>query len=336
MLSRTMRGYAGVHTPADGGVVLVVDDIAANCTLLARLLARDGHRSVTVTDAAAALRSAAEVKPDVVLADVVMPGMNGIELCRALKATPACHLTPVVLVTSLHGRDERIKGIEAGADDFIVKPFDPEELRARVRSLVRLKRSTDDLDSADAVIMSLARTVEARDPYTQGHCERLAQWAVGLGARLGLGGAQLSALERGGVLHDIGKVGVPDAILLKPGPLTATEMVQMQQHTLIGDRLCSELRLLQAVRPIVRSHHERLDGSGYPDGLRGSAVPLLAQIISVVDVFDALTTSRPYKFALSRELAMEKLHEEARFGWRDDQLVTEFGALCDEALLVRP
>jgi len=315
-----VRGPAG----PDCGIVLVVDDMAANRALLARLLARDGHSTVTVSSAAEALERVTEVKPDVVLADVVMPGMDGIELCRALKADPAGHLTPVILVTSLHGRDERIKGIEAGADDFIVKPFDPEELRARVRSLVRLKRSTDDLDSADAVIMSLAMTVEARDPCTQGHCERLARWAVGLGRRLGLNDSQLAALERGGVLHDIGKVGVSDAILLKPGPLTAAEMVQM--------RLCSELRLLQSVRPIVRSHHERLDGSGYPDGLRGSQVPLLAQIIGVVDVFDALTTARPYKPAFQPDIAVQELYAEVRRGWRDERLVAEFAAFYTETL----
>lgn len=308
-------------------MVLVVDDLHANRALLERLLAPEGYTVVTAANGEEALTKARRLKPDVVLADVIMPVMDGFELCRAIKADPSGYLTPVVLVTSLHGRSERIRGIEVGADDFIVKPFDPEELRARIRSLVRLKRSTDDLDCADAVILSLAMTVEARDPSTQGHCERLARWAVGLGRRVGLGAADLSALDRGGVLHDIGKVGVPDAILLKAGPLTAAEFAQMQQHTIIGDRLCSELRLLQPVRPIVRHHHERLDGSGYPDGLRGSRVPLLAQIISVVDVYDALTTARPYKAALTPEIALAELEAEARRGWRDPQLVAEFAAL---------
>jgi putative two-component system response regulator len=302
--------------------------MAAQRELLSRHLARDGHAVVRASSGPEALKLAGECRPDVVLADVVMPGMDGTELCRALKAVPDGYLTPVVLVTSLHGRDERIKGIDAGADDFIVKPVDPEELRARVRSLVRLRRSTADLDSAEAVIMSLAMTVEARDPCTLGHCERIAAWSVRLGTRLGLSGAQINALRRGGVLHDIGKVGIPDAILLKPGRLTASEMEQMRQHTLIGDHLCSGLRLLQAVRPIVRSHHERLDGSGYPDGLRGADVPLLAQIVSIADVFDALTTTRPYKPALSPALAVDQLLAEARLGWRDGALVTEFAAIC--------
>jgi putative two-component system response regulator len=332
MASGDIRARRDHAIRPDGGVVLVVDDMAANRALLARVLARDGHATVTVASGPEALDCVGDVKPDVVLADVVMPGMDGIQLCRALKAESSGYLTPVVLVTSLNGREERIRGIDAGADDFIVKPFDPEELRARVRSLVRLKRSTDDLDSADAVIMSLAMTVEARDPCTQGHCERLARWAVGLGTRLGLSDAQLGALKRGAVLHDIGKIAVPDAILLKPGRLTPAEMVQMQQHTIIGDRLCSELRLLQPVRPIVRSHHERLDGSGYPDGLRESQIPLLAQIIGVVDVFDALTTARPYKPALQPDVALQELYLEARRGWRDERLVAEFAALRTETL----
>jgi putative two-component system response regulator len=236
----------------------------------------------------------------------------------------------VVLVTSLDGSKERIRGIDAGADDFLRKPFDPHELRARVRSLLRLKRYTDDLDSADAVIMSLARTVEARDASTEGHCQRLAVLAVGVGARLGLGAADLGALERGGVLHDVGKIAIPDAILLKPSRLTAAEFERMKQHTIIGDRLCSEFRPLRDVRQIVRHHHERLDGSGYPDGLRGDEVPLLAQIMSVVDVYDALTTTRPYKAALTPARAFEELMAEARRGWRDAALVEQLLGLYGE------
>lgn len=310
------------------GVVLIADDLPAHRSLLARHLARDGHTVIQATNGSEALELATEHDPDVVVADVMMPKMDGIELCRALKARPRGYLTPVVLVTSLHGREDRITGIEAGADDFIVKPVDGDEVRARVRSLVRLKRSTSDLDSAEAVIMSLAMTVEARDPSTQGHCERIASGAVRLGRRLGLPDADLSALRRGGVLHDIGKIGIPDAILLKPGRLTPHELAQMQQHTLIGDQLCRGLRLLQRVRPIVRSHHERLDGSGYPDGLKGSQIPLLAQIVAVVDVYDALTTARPYKPALSPDHALEQLRHEARRGWHDTTLVEEFITMC--------
>ena len=310
--------------------MLVVDDTPANLVLLAGMLTRDGYEVVTASNASDALQSIRRDHPDIVLTDVVMPGGDGLTLCREIKRDPALCLLPVVLVTSLQGRDERLKGIEAGADDFVVKPFDAQELRARVRSLLRLKRFTDDLDSAHSVIVSLALTIEARDATTVGHCQRLARYARELGVRIGLGSDDVSALERGGILHDIGKVAVPDAILLKPARLTAVEFEQMKLHTVVGDRMCSELRLLRKVRPIVRHHHERLDGSGYPDGLRGCDVPLLAQIIGIVDVFDALTVVRPYRAPLSAARAFEELEAEAQRGWRDRALVREFIALRGE------
>lgn len=312
--------------------VLAVDDSAANLALLQQLLVREGYEVLTARDGEEALDLVVRETPDIVISDVMMPRRNGFDLCRAIKNHPAARLVPVVLVTSLDGAQDRIRGIDAGADDFLRKPFDPHELRARVRSLLRLKRYTDDLDSAEAVIMSLARTVEARDASTDGHCQRLAVLAVGLGTRLGLNSGELAALERGGVLHDIGKIAIPDAILLKPSRLTLAEFERMKEHAAIGDHLCSELRLLRDVRPIVRHHHERLDGSGYPDALKGGRVPLLAQIMSVVDVYDALTTARPYKPALTPERAFEELQDEARRGWRDAALVAALIALHGERL----
>lgn len=192
---------------------------------------------------------------------------------------------------------------------------------------MRLKRFTDELDSAEAVIRSLALTIEARDPCTSGHCQRLAAYATALAIRLALPGDDLIALERGAYLHDLGKIGIPDAVLLKPSPLTPEEHVLTQQHTIIGDRLCGELRLLAAVRPIVRHHHERPDGSGYPDGLRGDEIPLLARILSVVDVYDALTTERPYKPALTNAQAIHELRAEAARGWKFPSLVEQFADL---------
>jgi putative two-component system response regulator len=319
-------------SPSESGVprVLAVDDSAANLELLHQLLVREGYVVMLARDGEEALDIVNTARPDLVISDVMMPRRNGYDLCKAIKSDPLGRLIPVVLVTSLDGSKERIRGIDAGADDFLRKPFDPHELRARVRSLLRLKRYTDDLDSADAVIMSLARTVEARDASTEGHCQRLAVLAAGLGKRLGLGAPDLESLERGGVLHDVGKIAIPDAILLKTSRLTPAEFERMKQHTIIGDRLCSELRLLRGVRPIVRHHHERLDGSGYPDGLRGDEVPLLAQIMSVVDVYDALTTTRPYKAAITPARAFDELMAEARRGWRDAALVEQLLALYGE------
>lgn len=304
-----------------------MDDSPTNRELLERLLTREGHTVFTATDGIDAQGVVERERPDLVISDVVMPRQDGFNLCRSIKRDEATRLIPVVLLTSLSGSTERLEGIEAGADDFISKPFDSHELRARVRSLLRIKRCTDELDSAEAVIMSLALTVEARDERTEGHCQRLARAAVDLGARIGLGADDLAALRRGGVLHDIGKVGIPDAVLLKPGRLTPDEFERMKTHAEIGDRLCSRLRLLERVRPIVRHHHERLDGSGYPDGLRGSAVPLLAQIVAIVDVYDALTTDRPYRTAWTSERALEELAAEAARGWRDPALVGEFAAM---------
>lgn len=316
--------------------VLVVDDIAGNVNLLRALLERDGYAVSTARSGLEALEAVAALPPDLVVLDVMMPGIDGFETCRRLKALPGMRLIPVVLVTALYESDDRIRGIEAGADDFLSKPLNPHELSARVRSLLRIKKYTDDLDSAESVILSLALTIEARDPSTEGHCQRLAAYASALGGALGLGPEEIEALGRGGVLHDIGKIGVPDAVLLKPGPLTDEERRLMRTHTVIGDRLCGQLRLLERVRPIVRWHHERLDGSGYPDGLCGDAIPLVAQIVSVVDVFDALTTWRPYRQPLSPQDAWEALRSEAARGWRRADLVETFIALGERDALPRP
>jgi len=306
------------------GTILVADDIAGNCRLLESLLAPDGHVVHRASDGAEAVRAVHEGMPDLVLMDVMMPRVDGFEACRAIKQDPSTRLTPVVLVTALNDTASRIRGIEAGADDFVSKPFNAPELRARVRSLLRIKRYTDDLDSAESVIVSLALTIEARDAATDGHCQRLAHYASALGRSIGLDDDDVSALRRGGFLHDVGKVGIPDAVLLKPGRLTSEEYELIKQHTIIGDRLCGELRSLRKVRPIVRHHHERLDGSGYPDGLRGAAIPLLAQLMGIVDVFDALTTERPYRAALPFARAAEELRHEAARGWRRADLVATF------------
>lgn len=294
--------------------VLVADDTESIRSLFRKLLLADGHDVVSARDGASALEAVHEHRPDVVLLDVAMPEMDGLEVCRRLKSDPATRLTPVVLVTGQTDLADRIRGIEAGADEFLSKPVHPHELRARVRSLSRMKHLIDELDSAEAAFMTLALTIEARDPHTNGHCERLARHAVRLGRALGLGSEDLDALHRGGYLHDVGKVGVPDAVLLKPGPLTRDEFELMKRHPEIGDSLCAPLQSLRRVRPIIRGHHERLDGSGYPEGLRGDDVPLLAQIVGVVDVFDALTSDRPYRPALSQEEAARHVIREAEQG----------------------
>lgn len=316
-------------------LVLVVDDEAANRELMARLLGRHQYEVLSVPDGEAALAFLrdADRHPDLILLDVMLPGMDGFSVCRLIKQHHLTRLIPVVLLTGLEAKQHKVAGLNAGADDFLTKPVQIEELAARAASLIRLKRFTDDLESAQSVIISLAMTVEARDPYTEGHCQRLSAYAAALGRALGLGHDEVAALDRGGYLHDVGKIGVPDAVLLKTGRLTPEEFTQMQAHTIIGERLCGELRSLRSVRAIVRHHHERLDGSGYPDGLRGSKVPVLAQIVAVVDAYDAMTTTRPYRNALSAEFACEDLLREARLGKHDLEIVSRFADMDRDSAL---
>jgi putative two-component system response regulator len=315
------------------GKIVVADDMAPLLETLCETLTTDGYTVFPAADGEVALSLVRTESPDLVLTDINMPSINGIDLCRRLKENPVTRLIPVMLLTGLDGRRERLAGIDAGADDFLTKPVNTSELRARVRSLMRLKRFTDELDSAESIILSLAKTVEASDSYTGGHCERMAAYAATLGAHLGLTTEEVGALRRGGYLHDIGKVAIPDAVLQKAGPLTAEEFEIVKQHTTIGDRLCGNLRALRMVRPIVRCHHERADGSGYPDGLGGGDIPLLAQIMGVVDVYDALTTDRPYRPALSPADACAALQHEADRGWRRADLVREFTMLCRSGAL---
>ena len=297
-------------TPTRRTRVLVADDTESVRSLYHKLLTADGYQVIAAEDGVAALDAVRVQRPDVIMLDVGMPGVDGIEVCRRLKSDPATRLTPVVLVTGLSDLSDRIRGIEAGADDFLSKPVHPHELRARLASLSRMKQLTDALDSAEAAFVALALTIEARDPTTKGHCERLATRAVLLGRTLGLSADDLDALHRGGYLHDLGKIGVPDSVLLKPGRLTDAEFALMKRHTEIGDTLCAPLQSLRSVRPIVRSHHERLDGSGYPNGLRGDEIPLLAQIVGIVDVYDALTSHRPYRGAWDSDKATAFLIQE--------------------------
>jgi len=324
--------------PLPGGPqrVLVVDDDESLANLYSRLLKRAGYQVRVRTNGHDALKAAAEQPPDVVLLDVMMPGMSGFDVCRTLKRDPSTRLTPVILVTSLSGREEKLTGLNAGADDFLRKPVDNEELLVRVRSLARVKRFTDDLDSAAAIIMTLAVMIEGRDGYAEGHCHRLANYASALGRSLELSNDDLQALYRGGFLHDIGMLTIPDGVIRKVHALTPEEFELVKTHTVVGDSLCGNLRSLQSVRPIVRHHHERFDGSGYPDGLRGNDIPLLAQIMSICDAYDALTTKSPYQDAKTTEKAIRVLMADVQRGWRRPDLVETFVGLLQSGRIASP
>jgi putative two-component system response regulator len=313
--------------------VLVADDDESVTELFRRVLTKEGYAVDVCHDGESALGAVLERPPHLVLLDVNMPGMTGIEVCRRIKQDPANRLTPVVLATAMAERETRIEGLEAGADDFLSKPVDTQELLARVRTLVRMKRYTDDLDSAASLLVAMALLIEARDGHTEGHCHRMANYATALGRALGLAEHDLQTLHRGGFLHDIGMLAIADSVLNKSGPLEPHEIAQMQSHTTVGDTLCAHLRSLDAVRPIVRHHHERNDGSGYPDHLTGDAIPIVAQITGVVDVYEAVTTRRPYQDPQTPREAIEILRKQVERGWRNSDIVEAFAALVESGRL---
>jgi len=312
--------------------ILVVDDNPDMMKIMCELLATRGYEVIAVSDAVQAENEILQNPPDLILSDVIMPGKSGYELCREIKENPATRLIPFVLITGLSDREDKLHGIEAGADDFLNKPIFAEELFARVKSLVKLKEFTDELETAESVLCTLGRSVESRDPYTEGHCERLAQHASDLGRHLGLDEESIVALRRGGYLHDLGKISVPDEILKKGTNLTPEEWVIMRQHPVTGENICRPLKSLRLVLPIIRNHHEHCDGSGYPDGLCRNEIPLLARILQVVDVYDALRTARSYKPALTHERAMQTMMEEARSGLWDPDLTSQFFTMLDHHL----
>ncbi|MBD2493347.1 HD domain-containing phosphohydrolase [Nostoc sp. FACHB-280] len=304
--------------------ILVVDDHAASRMTAAALLAMEGYEVIEADSGAAAVMLVAQKQPDLVLLDVMMPGMDGFEVCQLLKQDEHTRLIPVIFITALNDRRSRIRGIEVGADDFLTKPFDRVELAARVKSLVRQKRLNEDLDHAEQVLFSIARAIESRDPNTGDHCERLVKLGQAFGEYLSLSRSQLRDLMWGGYLHDIGKVGIPDAVLLKNEQLTLEDWEMMQQHVLIGEKICQPLRSMQGVIPIIRHHHERWNGSGYPDGLKGHEIPFLAQVFQLIDIYDALTSERPYKRAFTPEEALSVMREETEAGWRNPELMERF------------
>ena len=334
------RASPSRHSPSYGGTgelsprraprVLMVDDNPDTMMLMRELLATRGYEVIAVSDAMQAESEIRRELPDLILSDVVMPGKSGYELCRELKDDPATRLIPFVLITGLSDREDKLRGIEAGADDFLNKPIFSEELFARVKSLLKLKEFTDELETAESVLCTLGLSVESRDPYTEGHCERLAEKASSLGGHLGLNQESIVALRRGGYLHDLGKIAVPDDILKKGTNLTEAEWAIMKQHPVTGENICKPLKSLKLVLPIIRHHHEHMDGSGYPDGLRAGEIPLLPRILQVVDVYDALRTARPYKPAIGHDQSVQAMLEKAAQGLLDADLVDEFFGMLRE------
>jgi putative two-component system response regulator len=306
------------------GRILVVDDLAENREILVDLLGSEGYTVDTAVDGAEAVEKALASPPDLILMDVSMPRLTGLEACRRLKADERTHLVPIVLVTGLVAREDRIQGIAAGCDDFLTKPVDSEQLIARTRNLLRTKSLVDELEQAENVLVSLANALDAKDNYTRGHSERVARYAEALGAAVGLGRIERRNLRRAGLLHDIGKIGTSLDYLHKPGPLTTAEYEEVKKHPVIGFEICRPLRTMAPLLTLIRGHHERLDGRGYPDALRGDAVPVPLRCLTIADVYDAITSHRSYRKALPRDRAFKIMSEEASTGMWDARLVDLF------------
>ena len=300
---------AGARSAA--ATILVVEDDQANRDLLKEILASERYRVVLAADGESGLRAVATQRPDLVLLDVGLPGLDGYELTRRLRLDPALATLPILLLTGRTSMSDVVTGLGAGADDFITKPFARPELIARIRSALRLRRVLVGMEAAHAVVAALANAVEAKDAPTEHHCERLALLAARLGGRLGLSSHELDAVTYGALLHDVGKIGVPDSILSKPGPLTDDEWVAIRRHPEIGERICAPLGAFSVFGPIIRHHHERWDGTGYPDRLGGEQISLGARIVGLVDAFDAMTQGRPYRKARTIDEALAEIRREA-------------------------
>ncbi len=307
-------------TPA----LLVVDSDPVGRQIFRGVLKAAHYRILEAADAAEAVAVLRDTPVDLVITDLVLRDLSGLDLCRKLKSDKATRLIPILVVTSVHAIESEIAGLESGADEFLVKPVSPMALRTRIRAMLRTKHVIDSLEEAESILFGLARIVDTRDNDTGDHCQRLAELSVLVGATLGLPAEDLSALRQGGFLHDIGKIAISDTILRKNGPLTSEEWAQMRQHTIVGESLCRPMRSLLPVLPIIRSHHERWDGTGYPDGLGGEEIPLLARIVQLGDIYDAVTSRRAYKASFTSDHALGLLQEEVDRGWRDPALFSVF------------
>ncbi len=312
-----------------GPRLLVVDDDPQIRGVLVRLLSRFGGSVVEAATAEEGLEELRGAPPDLVLLDIHLPDRKGHVVLSEIRARADLRLVPVVILSGAANREDRLHAIREGATDFIAKPFDSEELTARLRSLLQLKSFTDTLEEAEKVIVALAQTIDARDPYTAGHSERVSIYAGALGVQLGLPEADLTALRQGCLFHDLGKIAIRDEVLLKPGPLTPAEYEEMKRHPVLGRDLLQPMKTLAGSLPVVHYHHERFDGSGYPDGLSGDSIPLIARAASIADVFDGMTTDRPYRDGLPGRDALDQMDEEARAGLWDHALVDVFRGVME-------
>jgi putative two-component system response regulator len=304
--------------------ILVVDDVRSNLELMEAVFMKEGFRVYTALGADAAIDLFMSNSVDLAVLDVMMPGIDGFELCARLKDMSGRRFFPVILLTALTDRQSKIKGIASGADDFISKPFDNSELMMKIKSLLKLKRLNEELDHSENIILTLAVAMEARDPYTKGHSTRVSKLSVDFVSFLGLPETDRKEMKKAGILHDIGKICLSESLLRKPGPLTREEVEMIKTHAVLGEELCRPLVSMRKILPSIRHHHERWDGRGFPDGLGGEEIPLMARILAIVDSFDAMVSVRPYRDRRSVDVTLETMRAEQYDGQWDAELLGYF------------
>jgi putative two-component system response regulator len=313
--------------------VLVVDDVSANLELMEAVFQRAGYTVHMASGANPAIDIFNNYSIDIAILDVMMPGINGFELCSKLKNLTDKFFFPVILLTALNDKKSRITGIECGADDFISKPFDVLELLTKVKSLLKLKELHEELDHSENIIFSLIIAMEANDYYTKGHSTRVGDLAKEFGSFLGFPEKELEILKKAGILHDIGKIGFSEKILRKPAGLTEEETKIIRKHPLIGESICRPLLSMQSVLPAIRSHHERWDGNGYPDMLRGDDIPLMARILAILDSYDAMASIRPYRDKRTTDYVLSVIAKEQYDGQWDPELTGLFLQMVSSAAI---
>lgn len=308
------------ETPA----ILVVDDIESNLELMEAIFLKEGFRVYSALGATEAIDIFRKQPVDLAVLDVMMPGIDGFELCTRIKDISGKHFFPVILLTALSDRTSRIRGLECGADDFISKPFDTSELLLKIKSLLKLKTLQEELDHSENIILTMAVAMEARDPYTKGHSTRVSKLSVEFLSFLGLSQEDKAEMKKAGILHDIGKICLSQSLLRKPGPLTKEEVEMIKTHALLGEDICRPLVSMKRILPAIRYHHERWDGTGFPDRLAGHDIPVMARILSIVDSFDAMVSVRPYRDRRSVKETLEIMSAERYSGQWDSELLGYF------------
>jgi putative two-component system response regulator len=303
----TPDGHIDAAKLAIKPLIMIIEDDVTQRGLLTRVLEREGYDTLGVGHGEMGMRAIVEYGPQLVLLDLSLPGMDGFEICRRLRSDPLTATLPVIVITAHTSMEDMVAALDAGADDFLAKPVQQVELLARIRSAMRLRRAIMSLERAAQIVAALANAVEAKDVGLVHHCRWLAHHAARAGVNVGLRGEELEAVAYGALLHDVGKIGVPEHLLRKEGPLSDDEWSLMRRHPEIGERICQPLSASRAFAPIIRHHHERFNGGGYPDGLRGERIPLGARIVAVADAYEAMVHGRPYQPAQAHERAADEL-----------------------------